>query len=104
MAPDAATADRQKARELARTRLEDLRRLLEAQPPSGAAGNALDLCGHLARAIDAFHMEAIRFRIYTLARLFGSGALDLPEPAHVALRDVQQALEAAGFHTRSIPH
>ena len=104
MAPGAPPLDKHAYRALARSRVDDLLGLLGARPATVPVRTAMDLCAHLARAIDAFHMEAIRFRMYTLERLFASGTLDVPEAAHGTLRDVKHALEAAGFHTRSIPH
>ena len=52
----------------------------------------------LRRAVAAFHMEAIRFRMHAVDRLVtGTGdAL-----AKTIFDDLRQALEAAGFHTRS---
>ena len=102
MAPDAL--DKAACRALARERLDHLMGLLRARPQTASVVSALDLAGHLARAVDAFHMEAIRFRMYTLDRLFASGTLDVPTEAHDTLADIKRALEGAGFHTRSVPH
>ena len=53
----------------------------------------------LRRAIAAFHMEAIRFRIYAVDRLI---RLAGDPPALRSLVDeLRHELEAAGFHTRS---
>lgn len=101
-APDAL--DKAAYRALARERLEHLSALLKSRPQTPSVRSAVDLAGHLVRAVDAFHMEAIRFRMYTLDRLFASGALDLPAEAHDMLADVKHALEAAGFHTKSVAH
>ncbi len=53
----------------------------------------------LRRAIAAFHMEAIRFRMYSvdrgLARAGASAAL------REKFEQLRKTLEAAGFHTRS---
>ena len=50
-------------------------------------------------AIAAFHMEAIRFRIHGVDRLLRLGG-DQPD-ARARLEHLRQALEDAGFHTRS---
>ncbi|MCC7007503.1 MAG: hypothetical protein IT184_01680 [Acidobacteria bacterium] len=53
----------------------------------------------LRRAVAAFHMEAIRFRMYNVDRLvraLGDG-VDL----RGLFDDVRRELEHAGFHTRS---
>lgn len=104
MGGEARTLDRSQYRALARQRVDDLKQILETQPASVGVKSAIELCVHLARAIDAFHMEAIRFRMFTLARLFGSGTVEVPDLAHETLREIQHALEAAGFQTRSIAH
>ena len=53
----------------------------------------------LHRAVAAFHMEAIRFRMYSVDRDLRSLGDD---PAVRELYErVRQALEDAGFHTRS---
>lgn len=91
-------------RAIARQRVEHLVDLLGRLPQGEGLATAIDLAGHLGRAIDAFHMEAIRFRMFSLDRLFASGTLDLPAEAHETLADLKHALESAGFHTRSISH
>jgi len=53
----------------------------------------------LRRAVAAFHMEAIRFRMHSVDRLIQ--AAGNPSAVRQAFEDVRQALEAAGFHTRS---
>ena len=100
--PDQSLAGRDQQRKLARARVDDLLARLDAAPDREAAARVRDLAGHLARAIDAFHMEAIRFRMFTLERLLASG--DWPAEVHDAFADVKARLEAAGFHTRSVPH
>ena len=61
----------------------------------------LEECEALARAVDAFHMEGIRFRIYNVDRLLLQHASSLPEEARPLLEEARRHLEAAGFHTRS---
>jgi hypothetical protein len=53
----------------------------------------------LRRAVAAFHMEAIRFRMHSVDRLIH--AAGDPSAVRQAFEDVRQALETAGFHTRS---
>jgi len=53
----------------------------------------------LRKAIAAFHMEAIRFRMHAVDRLLRLGG-DQPD-ARARLEHLRQALEEAGFHTRS---
>ena len=91
-------------RRLARARVTDLAARLDAEGGRARFAEALDLVGELGRAIDSFHMEAIRFRMFTLERRFGNGEIPASEEARAILDDVKHALEAAGFHTRSIPH
>ena len=63
------------------------------------ATQLIELGEHLERAITAFHMEAIRFRIFAVDRLV---RLDGDPPAVRALVDeLRHELETAGFHTRS---
>ena len=53
----------------------------------------------LRRAVAAFHMEAIRFRMFSVDRdLKAAGD---PADARRILEDLRHALEEAGFHTRS---
>jgi hypothetical protein len=86
-------------REQARARVTDLAALLRAAPGAGAAA-IVEECDALARAIAAFHMEGIRFRIYNVDRLLRADAA--PPPGAVALlEEARKHLEAAGFHTRS---
>jgi hypothetical protein len=54
----------------------------------------------LHRAINAFHMEGIRFRIYNVDRLVHQGSA-APAGASALLEEARRHLEAAGFHTRS---
>jgi hypothetical protein len=96
--------DKTAYRAIARQRVEHLLALLKAQPQTAAVGTAAELATHLGRAIDAFHMEAIRFRMYTLDRLVASGTMEVSPELRDTLRDLKHALEAAGFQTRSISH
>ena len=52
----------------------------------------------LQRAVAAFHMEAIRFRMFSVDRLLKQIG---DEGTTKLFDEVRHALEAAGFHTRS---
>ena len=58
-------------------------------------------CESLTSAIGAFHIEAIRFRMFNVDRLLTRGGLPLPAGSAEIFADVRRELEAAGFHTRS---
>ena len=53
----------------------------------------------LRRAIAAFHMEGIRFRIYAVDRLIRQSG-DAPTLRGL-VEELRHELETAGFHTRS---
>ena len=55
--------------------------------------------GVLRRAVAAFHMEAIRFRMYSVDRLLHRD--DSQPQARQLFEQLRHELEAAGFHTRS---
>jgi hypothetical protein len=61
----------------------------------------VDECESLSRAIAAFHIEGIRFRMFNVDRLLTRGGLPVPDGAADVFADVRHELEAAGFHTRS---
>lgn len=86
-------------RQAAASRISDLVALLKAQP-SGHS-NIVEECEALARAVGAFHMEGIRFRIFNVDRLLAKQGSSLPAEAASILEEVRHHLEAAGFHTRS---
>jgi hypothetical protein len=91
---------REESRLRAKRRVDDLLALLQKAPGlEGAADLVIEAEG-LSRAIDAFHMEGIRFRMYSLDRRLQRVAGSLPE-AHEIFADVRASLETAGFHTRS---
>jgi hypothetical protein len=76
--------------------------LLSEQPPLGVIPQLVELGGHLERAIRAFHMEAIRFRAYTMSRLIKQHAAELPAEVPALMEGVTTALEDAGFQTKSV--
>jgi hypothetical protein len=61
-----------------------------------------DLVGEaesLRRAIAAFHMEAIRFRMFNVDRLMKAAGVSAAMAA--LFEELRHELETAGFHTRS---
>ena len=84
----------------ARDKILGLIAALEAAP-NAAFGPLLDECRSLARAIEAFHMEGIRFRMFNVDRWMSRTDVVFPEPARVLFAEARESLEAAGFHTRS---
>lgn len=78
--------------------LDELLPALRAQP-AGQRDRLIEETEALRRAVAAFHMEAIRFRIFSVDRLL---LQDGDPPVLRALVErLRDALEAAGFHTRS---
>ena len=75
---------------------------LRAHPASALTTQLIDLGGHLERAILAFHMEAIRFRAFTMSRLIKQHEAELPPDTARRMEAILQDLDAAGFHTRSV--
>jgi hypothetical protein len=59
----------------------------------------VDLGEHLERAVTAFHLEAIRFRMFSLDRALK--AASAPADIVVTFDAIRADLEAAGFSTRS---
>lgn len=68
--------------------------------PAGTQRDALvEEAQALRRAVAAFHMEAIRFRMYNVDRLLTS--VGAPATTAATFEALRQELETAGFHTRS---
>lgn len=88
-------------RQAAQNRLNDLIAIVNANPQAPQLANLIDEAEALSRAIAAFHLEGIRFRMYNVDRLVLNGPVALPQEAADAVADVHRHLEAAGFHTRS---
>jgi hypothetical protein len=86
-------------RQGAKARIDDLVALLQSGGDA-ASSSIVAECEALSRAIAAFHMEGIRFRIYNVDRLLRSHPSP-PSGAAALLEDARTHLEAAGFHTRS---
>lgn len=90
------------SRQAAQGRLADLIALLRADHAHASQLKPLvEEAEALDRAIAAFHLEGIRFRIYNVDRHVSHPPVPLPAEAHQIVADVQRLLEAAGFHTRS---
>ena len=88
-------------RHTAIARLTELIGIVRQQPGSDAQTALIAECESLSRAIEAFHMEGIRFRAYNVDRLLHKGGLPLPPSTDEIFKQVRQDLEEAGFHTRS---
>jgi hypothetical protein len=86
-------------REAAIAHVQRLLELFRQQPDQAAVAGLIELAEHLERAVVAFHMEAIRFRMFSLDRALKSAAL--PGDIGEAFDAVRHDLEAAGFQTRS---
>ncbi len=79
-------------------KLDELLPALKALPPDADKNDLLDAADALRRAVAAFHMEAIRFRMHTVDRLLKRRM----DPAcDKIFSDLRHELETAGFHTRS---
>ena len=89
-------------RQAAQRRLNDLITLLRGLPsqPEQLSG-LIQEAEALARAIAAFHLEGIRFRMYNVDRIVSHPPCPLPAEANTIVAEVHKHLEAAGFHTRS---
>jgi hypothetical protein len=88
-------------RQAAQTRLNDFLALLKQAPAQDQLSNLIAETEALSRAIAAFHLEGIRFRIYNVDRIVSHPPATLPSDAAAIVADVRRHLEAAGFHTRS---
>lgn len=88
-------------RQRARVRLAELLARLKALDQAEGLTPLVAEGESLGRAIDAFHMEAIRFRMFNVDRQLQRLPGGAPEDAKVLFAEVREALEAAGFHTRS---
>ena len=84
------------ARALAK--LDELLPLVKALPVTPATDDLIESSEALRRAVAAFHMEAIRFRMFTVDRLLKQGA---DKRCLAVFDEVRHELEEAGFHTRS---
>ena len=89
-------------RQAAQRRINDLLTIVRGMPAQkDQLGRLLEEAEALERAISAFHLEGIRFRIYNVDRIVQHPPVPLPAEATAIVADVRKHLEAAGFHTRS---
>ena len=82
------------------TALARLRELGECLRTPGGAPAAAEDCEHLIRAVEAFHPEGVRFRMYGLRRRLKADGGEVPAAALPLLEAAREALQAAGFRTR----
>jgi hypothetical protein len=85
----------------AKAQVDSLIAMLRAEPGHDQLEPVVVECEALSRAIGAFHIEGIRFRMFNVDRLLTRGSLPVPSGAAPVFADVRRELEAAGFHTRS---
>jgi hypothetical protein len=87
-------------RQTAQAHVDALVAKLRSSADQKAVLPLIEECEALSRAIAAFHMEGIRFRMFNVDRLLRRQA-GLPAELPTLFADARRALEAAGFHTRS---
>jgi len=85
----------------AERRVNDLIAVVRALPRHEHLTLMMEEAENLARAIAAFHLEGIRFRMYNVDRMTTHTPVPLPVEVLTAVADIHRHLEAAGFHTRS---
>ena len=88
-------------RQAAQRRLNELLAIVKSTPAKDQFTRLIEEAEALDRAISAFHLEGIRFRIYNVDRIVQHPPAPLPPEATAIVADVRKHLEAAGFHTRS---
>jgi len=88
-------------RQAAERRVKDLLELVRALPPHPHLATLAEEAENLGRAIAAFHLEGIRFRMYNVDRMATHSPVALSVEVMDAVADIHRHLEAAGFHTRS---
>ena len=79
-------------------KLDELLPLVKVLPAANHSDELIEAGDALRRAVAAFHMEAIRFRMFTVDRLI---KLRGDARCLAVFDDVRHELETAGFHTRS---
>ena len=87
-------------RATALARLRELGECLRTPGAAPAAAGAAEDCEHLIRAVEAFHPEGVRFRLYGLHRRLTADDGEVPAAAIPLLEAAREALQAAGFRTR----
>jgi hypothetical protein len=85
----------------AKAQVDALIAMLRADAGHDDLHQVVEECEALSRAIGAFHIEGIRFRMFNVDRLLNRGGVAVPPGAAPLFADVRRELEAAGFHTRS---
>jgi hypothetical protein len=85
----------------AERRVNDLIAVIRSLPRHDHLTLLIEEAESLARAIAAFHLEGIRFRMYNVDRMATKTPVALPVEVITAVADIHRHLEAAGFHTRS---
>jgi hypothetical protein len=85
----------------AQAKVENFLALLRSDANNKQLQPIIEECESLSRAIAAFHLEGIRFRMFNVDRLLSRGTLPIPASAAGIFAEVRRELEAAGFHTRS---
>jgi hypothetical protein len=85
----------------ARAHVDALAALLRQHPAAQELPALIEECEALSRAIAAFHMEGIRFRMYNVDRMLHRTDGPAPAEALSVFAEARRELEAAGFHTRS---
>jgi hypothetical protein len=94
-------AELKQHREAALSEVGTLLALFTQQPESPELRHLVELAEHLQRAVKSFHLEAIRFRMFSMDRALTAGALQVPDSARAIFERIRHELEAAGFSTRS---
>jgi hypothetical protein len=79
-------------------KLDALLAALNSLPAGSTKSELIETAEALRRAVAAFHMEAIRFRMHSVDRLLKPLNDSRSEGV---FQEVRHELEAAGFHTRS---
>jgi hypothetical protein len=80
-------------------KLDELLAVLKSRPKSDGRDRLTEEAEALRRAVAAFHMEAIRFRMYSVDRELAHASEDVQ--GRQLFEELRHELEAAGFHTRS---
>ncbi len=80
--------------------LQALQQVLKEAPSESGITLLGEECESLITAVKAFHMEAIRFRMYNIRRQLASREQVAPAEAMELFGNAQDALEAAGFQTK----
>ena len=81
------------------SKLDELIPRLAAGKGTRDADRLVEEAEALRRAVAAFHMQAIRFRMHAVDRLIKATGDD--QMSRRLFEELRATLEAAGFHTRS---